>query len=253
MQLRLQHFQALDSTSEEAFRQLAAGTARHGDAFVADSQTAGRGRRGNRWTTSKGEAIAFSVVVEPPASPRTHPALLTLIGGLVVLDIARGAGVKGARLKWPNDLLIEDAKVAGVLVESRGIAGAPLAYVLGIGLNVTQRSFPQELLRERPVTSLYLAGADLSVAQALDALTHSLSTRLTKALAAPDNRALETEYLEGLDLRPGSPIRVRFHGDREPAEGNLISFSLADGFLLRDRTTGTPLHAPTEHIAKLDR
>ena len=103
------------------------------------------------------------------------------------------------------------------------------------------------------MTSLRQAGAEISVPQALDALTHSLSTRLAETQEAPDNRDVEAEFLEGLGLKSGSPVRVRFHGGREPAEGNLLSFSLTDGMLLRDPTTGTPVHAPTEHIAGLDR
>lgn len=250
MHLRVQRFDSLDSTSEEAFRQLAAGTAGHGATFVAERQTKGRGRRGQRWTTTPGESIALSLIVEPSVAGRTtplHPALLTMSAGLAVLDVARACGVTSARLKWPNDLLSEGAKLAGILVESRSLPGQPAPYVVGVGLNVSQTSFPEELRLERPVTSLRLCGSETDLAHALEQLQAALAIRLETALSPQDPQPIETEFLAGLGLARGDTIEIGFHGDQPPRRGTLEDFSLNSGITLRDPNLSTPI----EHVASL--
>jgi BirA family biotin operon repressor/biotin-[acetyl-CoA-carboxylase] ligase len=116
------HLRETDSTNERA-RELAERGAPHGTLVTATTQTAGRGRQGRRWEAPPGTALLCSLVV------RRHDELLSLRAGLAVADVA-GAD---ARVKWPNDVLLEGRKVAGVLVEGRAHEGWA---VVGIGVNV---------------------------------------------------------------------------------------------------------------------
>lgn len=179
MRWRLIEHDTVDSTSERAFAELAAGRARHGDVHSAREQTAGRGRRGATWASARDEGLYVSAVLLPERA--AHPAALTMAGGLAVFEAARDAGVRDARLKWPNDLLVGEAKLAGVLVETRGLDPARPQYVLGLGLNVRQREFPFELLAQRPVTSLAACGIELDLARARELVLGHLATRLAQA------------------------------------------------------------------------
>jgi len=116
------HLRRTSSTNERA-RELAAGGAPHGTAVTAGEQTAGRGRRGRSWAGPPGQALLLSVVL------REWDALLPLRAGLAVADVAGPA----ARVKWPNDVLVDGRKVAGVLVEAQPQEGWA---VLGVGVNV---------------------------------------------------------------------------------------------------------------------
>jgi BirA family biotin operon repressor/biotin-[acetyl-CoA-carboxylase] ligase len=102
-----------------------------GTTAVCDEQTAGRGRLGRRWEAPRGTAILCSVLLEPPADRRA--AELSLVGGLAAADAVEPALGLDARIKWPNDVLVDGFKVAGVLADARDGA-----VVLGIGINVNQ-------------------------------------------------------------------------------------------------------------------
>jgi BirA family biotin operon repressor/biotin-[acetyl-CoA-carboxylase] ligase len=216
----------VDSTQERAFEALASGTARDGDVHVAREQTAGRGRLGRAWHGAPGAGLYASVVLLPPPPP-IDAAALTVAAGLAAHDALLDLGLARARLKWPNDVVAGAAKLAGLIVETRGFDPGRPHYVLGIGLNVAQRSFPPEL--GRAATSLALEGVHASVAQALDAFLARLPARLEEARG--DQAALERDYLRacGLSLRS----RVRVLAGEETLEGELAALSLRSGLALR--------------------
>ena len=103
-----------------------------GATVAADEQTAGRGRQGRRWIAPPGKAIQFSVLLRPP--PDRRQPELSLVAGVAVADAVEEALGLAAQIKWPNDVLVNRKKVAGILAEARVDA-----VVLGIGLNVNQR------------------------------------------------------------------------------------------------------------------
>jgi BirA family biotin operon repressor/biotin-[acetyl-CoA-carboxylase] ligase len=127
------HLRETDSTNERA-RALASAGAPHGTLVTAARQTAGRGRQGRTWVDQPGHALLLSLVV------RDFDALLSLRAGLAVADVAGAA----ARVKWPNDVLLDGRKVAGILVEGRPQENWAVA---GIGLNVAVdvAALPEEL------------------------------------------------------------------------------------------------------------
>jgi BirA family biotin operon repressor/biotin-[acetyl-CoA-carboxylase] ligase len=105
------------------------------EVFLAEYQTAGRGRRGRAWLAPPGGAICLSMSWTFPEVPHDLGAL-GLVIGVCVLRALRGLEVSGARLKWPNDLLVGECKLGGVLIELRAESAGPAYVVIGIGLNV---------------------------------------------------------------------------------------------------------------------
>jgi BirA family biotin operon repressor/biotin-[acetyl-CoA-carboxylase] ligase len=114
-------------------------SAAEGAVAVCDEQTAGRGRLGRSWTAPPGTAILASVLLEPPAERAV--AELSLVGGLAAAEAIEAATALAAQIKWPNDVLVNRRKVAGVLAEA-----AEGKVVLGLGVNVTQsrEQLPQD-------------------------------------------------------------------------------------------------------------
>jgi BirA family biotin operon repressor/biotin-[acetyl-CoA-carboxylase] ligase len=134
-------FSRIDSTNRYLLGEVAATEpAPEGLVAVADEQTAGRGRHGRTWSAEPGAALLVSVLLRPQLSPqRTH--LVTLAAAVAATEAVRSVGGFEARVKWPNDLVVDDRKLAGVLAEADG-AGA---VVVGMGLNVKADAFPAEL------------------------------------------------------------------------------------------------------------
>jgi BirA family biotin operon repressor/biotin-[acetyl-CoA-carboxylase] ligase len=165
------HHRLTDSTNERA-KALAATGAPHGTLVTADEQTAGRGRQGRSWTAAPGEALLMSLVLR---------SLDELLPFRAAVAVAESIPVP-AQIKWPNDIWVEGRKVAGILVEGRPQEGWA---ILGIGLNVATRSFPDEL--SEIATSLALATGS---APARDEVLAALLASLDRLLAAPDAEVL---------------------------------------------------------------
>jgi len=145
------------STNDDARRAASMG-APHGASFLADTQTRGRGRSGHAWHSPPGENLYLSVVLRPKVEPHALPPLALILGVCVarVVDEAIG-GPARAGVKWPNDVLVDGKKIAGVLVETTLRGSRIDAVVSGIGLNVCASSFPDELAGR--ATSLRVLGA----------------------------------------------------------------------------------------------
>jgi BirA family biotin operon repressor/biotin-[acetyl-CoA-carboxylase] ligase len=136
-------FDSLPSTNTEAARQASLG-ASEGLCVVAREQTAGRGRRERTWVSPKDSGLYLSVVLRPRASAREWP-LITLAAAVAVRDALEEACALHADIKWPNDLLARGRKLCGILAEAVEGAGGR-AVVLGVGVNLTNRAFPPEIL-----------------------------------------------------------------------------------------------------------
>jgi BirA family biotin operon repressor/biotin-[acetyl-CoA-carboxylase] ligase len=137
-------FEEIGSTSDRA-KELADHDAEHGEVVVAETQTAGRGRRGRSWASPARRNLYFSVVLRPDLPPVRAPEL-TLVASLAICDALRQAGVD-AGIKWPNDLLASGKKIAGILTELAAEPDRVNWVVLGVGVNVNSRreDFPEEL------------------------------------------------------------------------------------------------------------
>lgn len=131
-------FDSLDSTNAAALK-LVAESRPTPFLVVAERQTAGRGRRGRTWVSPFGENIYYSLVLRIEGGMRQLEGL-SLLTGLAVLKTLREAGVQGAGLKWPNDVLVGQRKIAGILLELVGDPADVCHVVIGIGINVNMRT-----------------------------------------------------------------------------------------------------------------
>ena len=166
------HLRRTDSTNERA-RALAAAGAPHGTLVTTDEQTAGRGRQGRNWVAAPGRALLGSLVL------REWPELLPLAAGLAV---AETVGEK-AKVKWPNDVLVDGRKVAGILVEGRPQAGW---MVLGVGMNVAVRigDLPAELRHRAGTLGLDPTATEPVLERLLETMQRRLSAGHNATLAA---------------------------------------------------------------------
>jgi len=238
-----------DSTNERAFAALASGAAQHGDVHLATAQTSGRGRRGNAWFSPPGEGLYASLIWSPQVDanhPPPEPASLTMAGGLAAMDTARSFGLSDVWLKWPNDLLVGDRKLAGILVEARGLDPARPTYVVGVGLNVRQSSFPSELQAERPVTSLLLEGQDVPLEDVTSRLVEALPTRL--ATTQSDPTALARAFVTATGL-VGKQVMV--DGPDGEVAGTFRDLDLESGVVLD--TSAGPQAIALAHVRALRR
>ena len=145
------------------------------EVFLAEYQTAGRGRRGRPWLTCPGGAICLSLSWTFREVPRDLGAL-SLVIGVCALRALRELGVVGAGLKWPNDLLLGERKLGGVLIELRAESAGPACVVIGIGLNV---ALGAALLQR--ISQTGMAATDLSSAGLAQASRNSVAAALVSA------------------------------------------------------------------------
>ena len=171
------HLRVTDSTNERA-RELAAAGAPSGTVVTAAEQSAGRGRRGRVWSAPAGKALLYSAILAPL---ELEHLLLPLSVPVAVCEAIEAAGAGRAQIKWPNDVWLDQAKVAGVLIEAR----PPQWAVIGIGVNVAIEpdEFPADL--RWPATSV---GSGTTVAE----LGERVSAALGEWVAAPERRTVES-------------------------------------------------------------
>jgi len=159
------HFRVTDSTNERA-RELAAAGAPSGTVVTALEQTAGRGRRGRPWLAPAGTALLYSAVLRPLAHDRS---LLPLAAPVAACEAIEGVAPVECQIKWPNDIWIDERKVAGILIEAR----TPDWAVIGVGVNVTADAGESTPDLRWPATSIGHGASVDDVRIALDAALSS--------------------------------------------------------------------------------
>jgi BirA family transcriptional regulator, biotin operon repressor / biotin---[acetyl-CoA-carboxylase] ligase len=173
--------------------------------LAAEEQTAGRGRRGRRWHSVPGAGITFSLARRVRRPARELPAL-SLVAGVAVARALHGLGVGAARLKWPNDLVVDGAKLGGILVETRGAAHA----VIGIGLNYRRTPGLEAKVRRKLSFIEELAPVSRS------GVIRAVGTALLEALERFDAQGLDALRAdwEAMDAHAGQRLRVRLSDGR---------------------------------------
>lgn len=227
----------------ESTNAVVAAAARSGAAegllVAAEYQSSGRGRLGRTWTTPARSALLMSALLRPTAVPAVRWPWLGLLVPLAVASAVRRVAELPAQVKWPNDVLVEDRKLAGILLERVDTPSGPAAIV-GIGLNVTLRE------DERPhtaATSLALEGAATTDrATVMAAVLRDLAARYQAWVdASGDPAVILPEYRE-LSATFGRAVRVELP-DGTFLEGTATDLD-PDGRLLVDTPDGThPLAA----------
>ncbi len=220
------------STNDEAKRAAREGAV-HGSTWLAESQSAGRGRQGRAWVSPRGENVLVSVLVRVDCTPARLP-LLALVAGLAARDaIAIAAPTADVRIKWPNDVVVgaDRKKIAGVLVEAI-THGKSSALVVGVGINVHTRHFPDDLAaRATSVALLSDRPADRAeiLADLLTALDRDVTLVAARGLGLVHARLAQADALRGAKVRSESGEGVAEGID---LDGRLL-VRRADGLLTR--------------------
>ena len=222
MKFNHHHFDCTESTN------LLAGSGEPGDVFVASEQTAGRGRLDHKWHSRPGENLLMSVVLDVAGISPAEVATFPLLAGLAVIKTINHLSPtptlnSNYLLKWPNDIYISSRKVCGILCERHGDR-----IVVGIGLNVRQCEFPEEL--KEKATSLRLSGIDVSVEAVQNQVLASLA-EVYDAWHRGGFAALYPEFAE-IDFLKGREVTVmRTDDDASPVRG-ICGGIASDGSLL---------------------
>jgi BirA family biotin operon repressor/biotin-[acetyl-CoA-carboxylase] ligase len=176
MRYEIRRFTSIDSTNRYLLDEARAG-APEGVVAVADHQDAGRGRLGRVWSAPVGSSLLVSVLLRPRVAPE-RLMLVTMAAGVALAEAVEAVAGIDVGLKWPNDLVVGERKLAGLLAEADVPAGAdrPVAVVVGAGCNVQWDSFPPEL--EGSATACNLeAGHPVGRDEVLDAFLDRLALR----------------------------------------------------------------------------
>jgi BirA family biotin operon repressor/biotin-[acetyl-CoA-carboxylase] ligase len=140
---RIHHFAVIDSTNSAAMQAAASG-AEEGSVFIAEQQLSGRGRGGHSWHSEPSTGIYLSVILRPRLSP-ADVLWLSLVTGLAAYQAIESAVGIAPDLRWPNDIMIGDKKLGGILTELNADTRSVKYAVVGIGINVNQPRFPAEI------------------------------------------------------------------------------------------------------------
>jgi len=199
----------------------------------AEEQTAGRGRAGNKWISGRADSILCSVVLSAGGSRTAPTELLSLTCAVAVAETIGKPGRSHAKIKWPNDIMLNGKKVAGILLESKMDNGASI-YIVGIGINCHQKkeSFTEELQQ---------------IATSIDAESHSISDRvlLAKRLLSSVDHWLEVaannsekviDRWHELSIQLGHRVTLIFNGAK--FAGHCIGIDPEKGLILQLDTGG---------------
>jgi BirA family transcriptional regulator, biotin operon repressor / biotin---[acetyl-CoA-carboxylase] ligase len=236
-----------DSTQSEVQRRAVAG-APEGTVVTTGHQRAGRGQRGHDWWDAPGQSLLCSVLLRPDCPPAMVPQL-SLVGGLAVAEaLAATAGVS-ARIRWPNDLLVDGRKVCGILAEAATAGGRVEHGVLGIGVNLHQSAFPASLA-DRATSLRLLTGrapdAPVLLAAILDRLGRRYAAWQDGGFAALREAWLAHSMLPGQVVR--LPDGGLGRGEDVRPDGVLLARA-GDGDLVRI-VSGTAVEEGTVHAAR---
>jgi BirA family biotin operon repressor/biotin-[acetyl-CoA-carboxylase] ligase len=224
-------YDALPSTNTEAAGQAARG-APEGLCIVAREQTRGRGRQERVWASPPDAGLYFSIVLRPRLKPEAWP-LVTLMAALAVHDALAAACALETDIKWPNDILVEERKLCGILAETVETA-AGRACILGIGINLSERAYPAEL-HARATSVEAATGTRVDLERVLAALVSRLSLRYAQ-LHAPEGRAeIIRRWSANSSYAAGK--RVRVHTATEIFDGTTRGLE-PDGALRVETATG---------------
>jgi BirA family transcriptional regulator, biotin operon repressor / biotin---[acetyl-CoA-carboxylase] ligase len=205
-------FAELGSTNTALVEEARAG-APEGLVLVADHQTEGRGRLGRTWSAAPGTALLVSVLLRPPLPIDEVPVVL-MAAGLAACDGVEAAAGFRPGLKWPNDLVVEDRKLAGLLTEATG--GAEPGVVLGLGINIGATAYPAELHGEA-TSCEEVASRPVDRGELLVSFLAALESRYSTVLAGGRDATFTAYRSDSATL--GRRVRVELTAGR-PLEGN---------------------------------
>ena len=225
------HFARETDSTNLWIKRLAKEGAPEGTLALAEFQSAGRGRLGRSWEVPEGTSVMMSILLRPKFEPQYAP-MLTLVMGMAVAKAVKKLGFD-VSIKWPNDVVVSHKKICGILTEM-GVRDGKIDYaVIGVGINVNIREFPEEMADK--ATSLYLeSGREFDRNQIPGLVMEAFEEYYEKFAATCDLSGLKVEY-ESILANYNQPVRVLA---KEPYEG--VARGITDGGeLLVEKNDGT--------------
>jgi len=217
----------IDSTNRETMRRAESGS-KEGLVIIAEQQSAGRGRLGRSWFTSGKDSLAMSILLRPDAKPEHVPQLSLLTA--VAVHRALAPLAPQLRIKWPNDLLVGNAKLSGILTEMRAEPGRVHAVVLGIGVNISKPAGGWPDTINQPAIDLSTAsGRTVSRLETAAAILNALDSCYQEYLSHGFSRIREWWW----EAHAASGQTVRAHSDAGYIEGIAEALDEDGALLLR--------------------
>jgi len=209
------HLPSVDSTNKYAAAILHKENATEGTVILADVQTRGKGQGDNIWLSDNGLNLLCSLILKPDFLPAYKQFYLSMCIATGLFDCLADLGIR-SQVKWPNDILIEGKKVAGILIENTILSHNLNSSIVGIGLNVNQVSFPPGI--PNPTSLTGETGKSYDIGQLLEKLLPFFEKRLNQ-LYAEDFMAIKSQYLNCLWLLN---TRVVFTDQKGVFEGRIV-------------------------------
>lgn len=213
------YFDSIDSTNTKA-KELAEEGHPSGTLVVADRQTAGKGRRGRSWESPTGIGIFMTLMLKPEINPN-NASMLTLVAAMATTRAIRRVTGVPAMIKWPNDIVMNGKKVCGILTEMSAQFDYINHIVIGIGINVHNEDFPEEIAQT--ASSLYLeSGQHIHRASLIEAFLEEFEDVYAEYLKTEDMEGLMKEY-DAMLVNRGRQVRVL--DPKEPFEGKAMGIT----------------------------
>ena len=213
------YFDSIDSTNTKA-KELAEEGHPSGTLVVADRQTAGKGRRGRSWESPTGIGIFMTLMLKPEINPN-NASMLTLVAAMATTRAIRRVTGVPALIKWPNDIVMNGKKVCGILTEMSAQFDYINHIVIGIGINVHNEDFPEEIAKT--ASSLYLeSGQHIHRASLIEAFLEEFEDVYAEYLKTEDMEGLQKEY-DAMLVNRGRQVRVL--DPKEPFEGKAMGIT----------------------------
>jgi BirA family biotin operon repressor/biotin-[acetyl-CoA-carboxylase] ligase len=214
------YFDTIDSTNTKA-QELAEKGYQSGTLVVADKQESGKGRRGRSWVSPSGTGIFMTLMIKPDINPN-NASMLTLVAALAVAKAITSVTGEEALIKWPNDIVINGKKVCGILTEMNAQFDYINHIVVGIGINVHNESFPEEISQMASSLMIEAGGKRFHRAQIIAETMSYFEQYYDTFLKTQDLSALVREYDELLVNRNKS---VRVLDPKEPFDGKAMGIT----------------------------
>lgn len=216
---KLLYLSVVDSTNTKV-KELAEQGYPNGTLVVADSQTAGRGRRGRVWESPAGNSIYMSLLLKPKINPN-HASMITLVAALALSKAISDTTNRTAGIKWPNDIVMNGKKVCGILTEMSAQHNYVNHIIVGVGINVHTESFPEEI--SHMATSLFLeTGEHINRLELIEAVWEAFEYYYEIYLQTEDLSNLVQEYNANL---VNMHQMVKVLDSREPFEGKAMGIT----------------------------
>ena len=214
------YFDTIDSTNTKA-QELAEKGYPSGTLVVADKQESGKGRRGRSWVSPSGTGIFMTLMIKPDINPN-NASMLTLVAALAVAKAITSVTGEEALIKWPNDIVVNSKKVCGILTEMNAQFDYINHIVVGIGINVHNESFPEEISQMASSLLIEAGGKRFHRAQIIAETMSYFEQYYDIFLKTQDLSALVREYDELLVNRNKS---VRVLDPKEPFDGKAMGIT----------------------------